>query len=176
MTSDPNKINKHGLKYNALSRIRTKEKLYLLSPLANSHFQIDKSVSIEMERLTSSARWKLLVPILKNIRHSHVIIQSININSLSRHHLNIQNDYNLQSSHILCFQETRIKDFEKISQYINLYKYKYIHNFDRHGLVLLYDKNMICSSTTINHHNGSEFIATTCNEEHRNAIHVITLY
>jgi hypothetical protein len=83
MAFDPSGINEHGLTYYALSQIRTKEKLYLLHPLANSHFQIDKSISIEMERLTSSAKWKLLILILKNIRHSHVIIQSININSLS---------------------------------------------------------------------------------------------
>ena len=82
----------------------------------------------------------------------------------------------MQSSHILCFQETRIKYFQEISQFINLSKYKYIHNFDGYGLLLLYDKNMLCSSKTINHHSGSEFIAATFNEGHRKAIHVITLY
>ena len=174
MAFDSSGINKYGLTYTMLSRIRTKS--ILVHPLANSNFQIDKSVSIEMERLTSSAKWKLLVPINKYIHHSHVIIQSINIDFLSRHHLSIQNDHNLQSSHILCFQKTRIKYFEEVSQFINLIKYKYIHDFDGHGLVLLYDKNMICSSTTINHHSGSEFIATTFNEGHRNAIHLIMLY
>ena len=74
MKFDPSRINKHGLTYTALSQIRTKEKIFLLHLLMTSNFQIDKSVSIEMKRLTSSAKWKLLVPILKNIRHSHVII------------------------------------------------------------------------------------------------------
>jgi hypothetical protein len=44
-------------------KIGRREQIKLLS--ANSNFQIDKSVSIEMERLTSSAKWKLLVPLLK---------------------------------------------------------------------------------------------------------------
>ena len=107
-----------------------------------------------------------------------MIIQIINIHYLSQHHLNIQNDHNLQSSHIyiLCFHETRIKYFKEFSQFINLSKYKYMHNFDGHDLLLLYDKNMICSSRTLNHHSGSELIATTFNEVHKKAIHVITLY
>ena len=70
----------------------------------------------------------------------------------------------MQSSHILYFQETKIKYFKEVLQFINLSKHKYIHNFDGHGLLLLYDKNMICSSKTINHHSGSEFIAATFNE------------
>ena len=51
--------------------------------MVTSNFQIDKSVSIKMEKLISSAKWKLLVPILNNICLSHMIIQSISINSLS---------------------------------------------------------------------------------------------
>ena len=82
----------------------------------------------------------------------------------------------MQSSNILCFQEIGIKDFEEVPQFINLSKYKYIHNFDGHGLILLYDKNMMCSSMTIDHLSGSEFIVATFNEGHRKAIHVITLY
>ena len=41
---------------------------------------------------------------------------------------------------------------------------------------MLYDKNMICSSKTINNQSGSNFIATTFNEGHRKVVHVITLY
>ena len=167
---DPKGANKNGLVYTALSRIRTKEKLYLLNTLAISNFQIDRLVSLEMERLTTSTKWNLLVLILKNIHQSHTIIQSIIINSLSKHYLNIQNDHNLQSSHILCFQETRIKCSQEIYMYINTSKYNYIHNSDRHGLLMLYEKNIICSSSIIKHHNGSEFIGATFNDRSRKAI------
>ena len=54
MAFDSSGINKYGLTYTVLSRIRTKS--ILVHPLANSNFQIDKSVSIEMERLTGSAK------------------------------------------------------------------------------------------------------------------------
>ena len=74
------------------------------------------------------------------------------------------------------FSRNKIKYLKKVSQFINLSKYKYLHNFDRHGLLLLYDKNVICSSKRRNYHSGSEFIAVMLNEGHRKAIHVIMLY
>ena len=37
-------------------------------------------------------------------------------------------------------------------------------------------KNIICSSSTIKHHNESKFIRATFNEGSRKAIHIITLY
>lgn len=56
MAFDPSGINKHRLLYIVLSRIRLKEKLYLLNPLLISNFQIDKLICIEMEKLTNSAK------------------------------------------------------------------------------------------------------------------------
>jgi len=50
----------------------------------------------------------------------------MNINSLAKHHLDIQNDYNLQSSHITCFQKTKTKQAQKIVQYFDISKCKYI--------------------------------------------------
>jgi hypothetical protein len=43
------------------------------------------------------------------MHHSHIIIQSINIIFLQNHHLSYKNDHNMQTSHILCFQENKIK-------------------------------------------------------------------
>jgi hypothetical protein len=59
MTFNSNGINKHGLVYTALSRIRIKEKLYLLYPLTISKFQVDKAVYLEMKRLSTITKWKL---------------------------------------------------------------------------------------------------------------------
>ena len=59
------------------------------------------------------------LPILRNICHSQVIIQSKNISFMSRYHLNIRNDHNLQLSHILCFQETIVKYY--IFHYLIIY-------------------------------------------------------
>lgn len=80
----------------------------------------------------------------------------------------------MQSLHILYFQETRIKYYENILNFIN-YIYIYII-FDDRDLILLYDRNMMCSAMTINHHSASEFITTTFNEGRRKIIHVNILY
>ena len=67
-------VNRHGLAYTTLSRIRSKEKLYLLAPLEISNFQIDSSILEEMKRLTTIAKWKFSVPFLKPMCCSHIII------------------------------------------------------------------------------------------------------
>jgi hypothetical protein len=67
-----------------------------------------------------------------------------------------------------------LKKSYNLLTYLNIYMY--IYKFDVHGLLLLYDRNIMCSSKTINYHSGLEFIGTTFNEGHRKVIHVITLY
>jgi hypothetical protein len=52
---DPTNVKMHGLTNTALSRIRTKEKLYLLAPLEDQFFCVDKCVQQEMVRLTTTA-------------------------------------------------------------------------------------------------------------------------
>jgi hypothetical protein len=49
-------VNKHGLAYTALSRIRTNVKLYLSTPLTTSNFQVDIFVFEEMKRLTTNSQ------------------------------------------------------------------------------------------------------------------------
>ena len=141
---NPYGVNKHGLAYTTLSRIRTKEKLYLLSPLTTSNFQVDPTVLDEMKRLTSNSRWNLSIPILQTMRRSHIIIQSININSLQKHHLDYKSDHSIQTSHILCFQETKINQTDNIGKYIDTSRYNYIHNYDKHGILMMYEQQMIC--------------------------------
>jgi hypothetical protein len=154
-------INKHGLGYTALSRIRTKEKLYLLTPLTTSNFQVETSVLDEMKRLTSNSRWNLSIPILKTIRCSHTIIQSININSLQKHHLDYKSDHSMQISHVLCFQETKINQANNIGKYIDTSRYNCIHNYDKHGILMMYEQQMICASYQTRVNNGSKFITTS---------------
>jgi len=90
-----------------------------------------------MERLKSTTKWNLLVPMLKTMCNLHIIIQSTNVNSLSKYQGDIQNDYNLQSSYILCFQETKVKLAQEISQFINTSKYSYMYTIDKHRLLII---------------------------------------
>jgi hypothetical protein len=41
LTFDPTSVTKHGLTYIALSKVCSKENLYLFSPLLNNFFQVD---------------------------------------------------------------------------------------------------------------------------------------
>jgi exonuclease III len=134
------------------------------------------AVPDEMKILTSNSRWNLSIPILKTIRRSHTIIQSININSLQKHHLDYKSDHSMQTSHILCFQETKINQANNIGKYIDTSRYNYIHNYDKHGILMMYERQMICASYQTRVNNGSEFIATSFNLGTHNAIYVITVY
>lgn len=81
----PTNVKKHGLTYTALSRICTKEKLYLLAPLQHSNFHVESPVIEEMKRLKLTTSRELQVLRLKTLRNSHVIIQALNTNSLREH-------------------------------------------------------------------------------------------
>ena len=50
-------IQIHGLVYTTLSRVRSIESLYLLSPLTKDNFKVKQKVDIEMERLRTTAKW-----------------------------------------------------------------------------------------------------------------------
>jgi len=108
----------HRLTYIALSRVGEKENLYLLAPLVEANFKVDKFVSNEMQRLKTTAQWQLCVPYLQHFRQTHTIIQSLNTRFQSLHFQNIETDHNLQTSHILCSNETKVKT--QINLHINI--------------------------------------------------------
>jgi hypothetical protein len=113
-----------------------------------------------MKRLTTFANWELLVPRLTKYHHSHIIIQNLNINSLHIHYQNFQHEHNLQTSHILCLQKTRIAktcDFGTT-------KYNHIlYVFDNHGNIIMYDNNVILQLYKTMTHTKSKYIATPFN-------------
>ncbi len=143
MVFDPNNVKKHGLTYIALSRIRTKEKLFLLTHLQHGIFYVDPKIHAEMNRLKTITIWIPLIPQFKNLHNSHVIIQTLNTTSLHQHYENINHDHNLQMSHILCFIEIRIHHASTyVLKYINSSKYSYISIHDGHGSMMKYDIHM----------------------------------
>ena len=75
-----------------------------------------------MKRLTTIAKWKFSISFLKPMRHSHIIIQSININSLQKHHIDDKSDHSMKTSHTLCFQETRVRYAHDVDKYIDASK------------------------------------------------------
>ncbi len=106
---DPSGIHHHGLTYTTLSCVREKKNLYLVAPLVEANFKVDKCISNEMQCLKTIAQWQLCVPYLQPFRQTHTIIQSLNTRSLFFHFQNIETDHNLQIFHILCLNETKVK-------------------------------------------------------------------
>ncbi len=66
-------------------------------------FQIDPSVAMEMHQLQTIAQWDVLVPKQHTFHGSHVLIYSLNIRSLLLHKNDVFSDYNLKTTHIVCF-------------------------------------------------------------------------
>jgi hypothetical protein len=82
------------------------------------------------------------------------------------------------ASHILCLNETKIKNIH-IDPNNNIEMSKKIHFiscYDQHGIMVLYNKTMISSKSTTMTHFGVELISTTFNENIRQTIHIITIY
>jgi hypothetical protein len=92
---------------------------------------VDPIIHIEMNRLKTIATWIPLIPQLKNLQNSHVIIQALNTTILHQHYKNINHDHNLQMFHILCFIETRIHNASRdVHKFINSLKYSYVSIHD----------------------------------------------
>jgi hypothetical protein len=125
---------------------------------------VDPKIHVEMNRLKTTTTWIPLIPQLKNLHNSHVIIQALNTTFLYQHYEDINHDHNLQMSHILCLIETRIHHASTyVHKYINSLKYSYISIHDGHGLMINYDIHMCLDSFNIITNDGSRYIATTFN-------------
>jgi hypothetical protein len=69
------------------------------------------------------------------------VIQSLNTCSLNLHFKDILADHNLLASHILCFNETKIRNIDQnkeIKQAL-LDKFDILSCYDEHGTMVLYD-------------------------------------
>ncbi len=52
---------------------------FLLTPLQHEIFYVNPKIHIEMNRLKTIATWIPLIPQIKKLYNSHVIIQALNI-------------------------------------------------------------------------------------------------
>ncbi len=99
-----------------------------------------------MNRLKASPNLTPFVLWLKEFYHSHAIMQALNTNSLQQHCQDINHDHNLQVSHILCILETKIHLWNDIEKIINTSKYSYISIYGGHGLIMMYNMQIILHS------------------------------
>jgi hypothetical protein len=57
--------------------------------------------------------------------------------------INYKSDHSMQTSHILFFQETKINQANDIRKYIDTPRYNYMHNYNKHGILMMYEHQMI---------------------------------
>jgi hypothetical protein len=82
----PAGIRIHGLVYTTLSRVRSIDSLYLLSPLTKDNFKVKQKVDIEMQRLRTTAKWHLQYDYQSIQTNSSVSILSLNTHKLTCTH------------------------------------------------------------------------------------------
>jgi hypothetical protein len=63
---DPHGVFQHGLTYTTLTRIQTKENLYLFNPLQQTKLNVDVMVKKETNRFETKAIYELSLSSLKN--------------------------------------------------------------------------------------------------------------
>jgi hypothetical protein len=130
----PARIRIHGFVYTALSLVRSIESLYLLSPLTKDNFKVKQKVDIEMERLRTTANWKLHYDYQSIQTNSSVSILSLNTRRLNAHMDDILNDYDIMQSDILHLQETHMALCTQNKQFPN---HNCISSYITHGVMIL---------------------------------------
>jgi hypothetical protein len=131
-----------------------------------------------MQHLCTKVVWKLTITRLSLLCKTHTIIQLLNNRSLPLHAPDIDNDHNLKSSHIICFNKTRPKfkffDIVHSLPHTKIYQSLMVHG--NMGTMLFYNKHMNLYSTNTNVYLGSETITTTFNNQSQCTIPVIAIY
>jgi hypothetical protein len=96
-------LRNHGISYIDFFHTRTKEGLYLLTPLQHQNFHIDQCVVEKMNRFKTLSNWITFVLQFQNFYHSYVSIQALNTIFFKQCYQNINHDPNLQISHFFAF-------------------------------------------------------------------------
>jgi len=122
---DLTSVTKHGLTYTALSKVRSKNILYLLFLLLNNFVQVDHLVQVKMFRLRTNAEYKFDIVVLKSYRSNFLIVESFNVHFLTLHFEDVLTNPNLLASHILCLNETRIRNVHLNSKIYNALSQKF---------------------------------------------------
>jgi hypothetical protein len=113
------------------------------------------------EEIKNTRNWTTFVLWLNFFYHSHVIIQTLNTIFLWQNYQHINHDNNLQLSHVLCSLRTKIQSLNDIEKFINISKYSYISIYGGHGLIMIYNMQMLLHSYDKAIWNEFEYIIAT---------------
>jgi hypothetical protein len=143
--------------------------------LSNKNFQVDILVQEEMHCLKTIAQYKITIDSLKSCYKKFVIVQYLNIHYLKLHFQNILNDPNLFASHILCLNETKIRNIHTHEKNYNNISKKFKKNscYDQHGTIVFYDTNMFLSHTFSKTNLSTEFFIVFFSENTQISLQIV---
>jgi hypothetical protein len=124
---------------------------------------VDHLVQVEMFRLNKNAQYKLVIVSLKSYCLKFLIVKSLNTHFLTLHFEDVLIDANLLTSHILCLNETRIKNVHLNSKNTMFYHTSSIYYHDMINMALWYFVMTMCHCTTITN-SGAKFITMFFND------------
>jgi hypothetical protein len=132
-----------------------------------------------MKRSKAFVYWIHFILQLKNLLHSHVIIQNLN----TKYYDNIMKTsiMIIIYKHITHFMFSKNKNGTFIKHththtFMNMSTYFYITIHNGHGMKMMYDTHILLCSYNKKTCNGFEFVLVTFNIKTRKMIHIICVY
>jgi len=131
-----------------------------------------------MFRLKTNAQYKLAIVCLKSYRSKILIVEFFNTCYLTLDFENVLTNPNLLASHILCLNETRIRNVHLNSKFYNVLSQKFhiLSCYDEHGTMVLYDDNVSLTKITTITNYGVEFITAFFYDNTGQALYIIAIY
>jgi hypothetical protein len=138
---------------------------------------VDHLVQEEMFQLRTNAQYKVDIVSLKSYCSNFSIVESFNAHSLTLYFEDVLIDPNLLTLHILCLNETRIRNVHLNSKIYNVLSQKFhiLSCYDEHGIMVLYDddESLIESATITNY---GKIFTILLNDNTREALYIIAIY
>jgi len=136
---DPSNIRTHGLVFTTLSRVKTMNSLFLIQKITQENFCINQKVTTKMKRLLENQSWKLDY-VQSSIKcFDRISIVTLNMRSLHAHLDDILQDDDLNSTMIICLQETRTSWLPNKKQFS---KFNFNATYYVHGVISCIERNI----------------------------------
>ena len=164
----------------AMSRVREFEKLHLLN-YDPKKVKESEEVKLEMERL----RRQSCPSTVKNVYNvnAHLKIAYINAQSLYRHKMDVEHDFNLSNADVLFCSETRFQesDAKLLTEISGMYSFrkdavKSGTQRPPYGIAVYYKPHLIQQPPTIANMNGVEILVCPVKRGSDNSIKVMAVY
>ena len=169
-----------GIHYVAMSRVREFEKLHLLN-YDPKKVKASEEVKLEMERL----RQQSCPSTVKNVYNvnAHLKIAYINAQSLYRHKMDVEHDFNLSNADVLFCSETRFQesDAKLLTEISGMYCFrndavKSGTQRPPYGIAVYYKPHLIQQPPTIANMNGVEILVCPVKRGSDDSIKVMAVY